>query len=82
MSLEDMRGIGRELIVLNNTIDYHKNYQICQSNRGGLSMYRLELKYGNRLMIRANFKQRKCYSTLFVLGQEEKGCRLVKSNFH
>jgi len=82
MSLEDMRGIARELIVLNNTMDYHKNYHIDQSNSAYLNMYRLNLKHRNKIMLRANFKHKKCYSTLFVLKQGSKGCTLIGSNFH
>ena len=29
MSLADLRGIAREVVILNNSSLYHKNYHVC-----------------------------------------------------
>lgn len=43
MSIEDMKGIGRELIILNNTNDFHKNYYSSQKNANYFSMFKIHL---------------------------------------
>lgn len=38
-----MKGIGRELIILNNTNDFHKNYYSSQKNANYFSMFKIHL---------------------------------------
>ena len=86
MTLSDMKGVSRELVILNNTSNYHKNFHSRHSNHANLTMYRISLEQRNHLMLRINYKQKKCYNSLFLIEQtEEQGgtgaCsyRLVKS---
>jgi len=44
MSIKDMQGIARELVILNNTQQFHKNYVICQNNTNYLNLYNFQLK--------------------------------------
>lgn len=67
MSLSDMKGIGRELIILNNTMNFHKNYFICQNSQANFNMYRLVFKDKNKIMIRINFKHKKCYNSIYLI---------------
>lgn len=67
MTLPDLKGISRELLILNNTAEFHKNYHICQSNSEYLSMYRFELDQQNKVMLRTNYKKKKCYNSIFLI---------------
>jgi hypothetical protein len=83
MSLRDMKGIGRELIILNNTMTFHKNYYISQNNQSYFSMYRLNLSSTNKCMIRINFKHKKCYNAIYLISKtESENYRIVKTVFN
>jgi hypothetical protein len=67
MSVKDMKGIGRELVILNNTFEHHKNYYVCQQTAYCFSMYTFILDKNNHVMLKVNFKHKNCYNTLMLL---------------
>jgi hypothetical protein len=67
MTLADMKGISRELVILNNSQAYHKNYHCCEANPNHLTMYSFMLEGKNKLMLRANYKHIKCYNSLMLI---------------
>lgn len=67
MSLSDMQGIGRQLIVLNNTQQYHKNYYASHSPPSCFNLFRLVLQQANKCMMRVHFRHKKCYGALYII---------------
>lgn len=82
MSIEDMKGIGRQLIILNNTNDFHKNYYSSQKNANYFSMFKINLNEVNNCMIRVNFKHKKCYNGVYIIKKVGHLNKLVSSKFN
>lgn len=85
MRLSDLKGMGRELIILNNTFQYHKNYETCEHNPNYVTMYRFRLQQSNKVMVRVDYKHKKCYNSLILIktGSEREATNtIVQSSFH
>ena len=77
MRLSDLQGLGRELVVLNCTQKCHKNHFSCESGSSVLMMYRLSLSSRDRVRLRTNYKQIKCYNSVFLASQHRSQDQLL-----
>jgi len=67
MCLKDLKGISRELIVLNNTENFKTSFWQQRDNNSHFTLFEFETKDFNQVKMVVNYYKKKCYNSIFLL---------------